>query len=242
MICNYDKLSFCSMSIARYSHADGEFHVKPRPHAALCFRLCGTADFEVNGTCFTAKYGDMSFIPADTTYTVRYQKSDSLVIHLLGCNYHTAENMTTERPNVICSAMAEMLHTAGAPENVNRDKAHFFELLQLLSDERLHVSDKAFQEAVSYIKIHFQDSSLKLTDVCRSCFISESTLYRSFIRFYGVSPKQFLLDLRMEYAIRLLHEGEKSIKEIALLSGFSDSKYFSRVVKEAFGFSPSALR
>ena len=42
--------------------------------------------------------------------------------------------------------------------------------------------------------------------------------------------------------LRLLSDDRLSVKEISLLCGFSDEKYFSRAFKREYGYSPSQLR
>ncbi|MDL2248235.1 helix-turn-helix transcriptional regulator [Tyzzerella sp. OttesenSCG-928-J15] len=52
----------------------------------------------------------------------------------------------------------------------------------------------------------------------------------------------YLTDLRMEKASALLLKTDKTIKEIAVLSGYNDYFYFCRVFKEHFNVPPSKFR
>ena len=54
----------------------------------------------------------------------------------------------------------------------------------------------------------------------------------------GTSYTEYLRMLRLKYAVSLLDHGLDSIKNVALLSGFSDPLYFSTVFKQALGVSP----
>jgi AraC-like DNA-binding protein len=57
----------------------------------------------------------------------------------------------------------------------------------------------------------------------------------------GVSPLKYLTQIRISHAKRLLRLKQRSgmsIQEIAWLSGFQDSLYFSRVFKKATGVAP----
>lgn len=56
---------------------------------------------------------------------------------------------------------------------------------------------------------------------------------------FDLSPKQYLLNLRMNHALELLVENELSIKEIAFACGFNDEKYFSKAFKNKYGYPPS---
>ena len=55
----------------------------------------------------------------------------------------------------------------------------------------------------------------------------------------NVSYSEYLRSLRFQYAISLFELGISSVKNVALLSGFSDPLYFSNSFKKAIGISPS---
>jgi len=57
-----------------------------------------------------------------------------------------------------------------------------------------------------------------------------------------LSPKQYMLRIRMRRAERLLQESFLSIKEIAANMGFADPSHFSRECKRYWGVSPSKMR
>ena len=55
----------------------------------------------------------------------------------------------------------------------------------------------------------------------------------------GVSYSEYLRSVRLKSAVTLLDHGIDSVKNVALLSGFSDPLYFSKVFKDSIGISPS---
>lgn len=62
---------------------------------------------------------------------------------------------------------------------------------------------------------------------------------RSFRREIGISPIEYLSNVRLEHAMQLLTTTNLSINEIAVLSGFSNGNYFAKVFKRKLGFTPS---
>lgn len=58
--------------------------------------------------------------------------------------------------------------------------------------------------------------------------------------FTGVSPVNYFQEMRINYAISLMNQYDKSrtIKDIAASSGFRDPLYFSRIFKKITGQSP----
>ena len=49
---------------------------------------------------------------------------------------------------------------------------------------------------------------------------------------------EYLRDMRIRHAVFLMEQGLTSVKNIALLSGFGDALYFSKVFKRVMGKSP----
>ncbi|MGH8023900.1 MAG: helix-turn-helix domain-containing protein, partial [Limisphaerales bacterium] len=58
----------------------------------------------------------------------------------------------------------------------------------------------------------------------------------------GLSPHQYLLELRLVRARSLLAETDLSIKEIALKTGFEDELYFSRLFRQKLNVTPTQWR
>ncbi|MBQ4150610.1 MAG: helix-turn-helix transcriptional regulator, partial [Clostridia bacterium] len=56
---------------------------------------------------------------------------------------------------------------------------------------------------------------------------------------YGISPQKYIINLRIQKATELIETGDYSLKEVALLSGYNDYKYFSAEFKRLLGVSPS---
>jgi len=79
-------------------------------------------------------------------------------------------------------------------------------------------------------------------DICDRLGCSKSTLLTSFKAKYGVTVGNYITDMRIEKAKHLLLEGERTVNEIALESGFSDQSYFSKVFSAKCGVPPSEYR
>jgi AraC family L-rhamnose operon regulatory protein RhaS len=86
---------------------------------------------------------------------------------------------------------------------------------------------------------HFSDHEFEPASVMRKLPLEENHLRRVFRQTLGLPPQQYLLQLRLEEAARLLRVGGFSIKEVSALAGFRDSYYFSRCFRQRFGCPPS---
>jgi AraC-like DNA-binding protein len=84
--------------------------------------------------------------------------------------------------------------------------------------------------------------NLKLEQYAQLSNRSLSTFKRDFQRIYGSAPGKWLLEQRLNHALRLLSNGNRTISEATFESGFESVSHFSRSFKERFGVSPSTFK
>nr|WP_283105617.1 helix-turn-helix domain-containing protein [Shewanella kaireitica] len=99
----------------------------------------------------------------------------------------------------------------------------------------------ALKVPVAFIKENYMQP-ITLTELAQTAHLSISALERRFTKHLGQTPKQFINEVRLENARRLLIETNESIANIAQETGFNDHSYFSRQFQRLFGKSPSLFR
>ena len=72
--------------------------------------------------------------------------------------------------------------------------------------------------------------------------VGRTTLYEQFRSRTGVSPQQYLTNLRMRAVRKALCETELPVQEVASLCGFSNRNYFFKLFREQFGQTPADYR
>lgn len=87
---------------------------------------------------------------------------------------------------------------------------------------------------------HFTEADFSLSSLAERLRYDAKYLSALFKKRKGMPYTAYLRDLRIRHAIFLMERGVVSVKNIALLSGFGDALYFSRVFKESEGISPKA--
>ena len=94
---------------------------------------------------------------------------------------------------------------------------------------------------VQFIRENFHNE-LSIDQLAEVAHLSISALERRFKKYLAKTPKQFIRQIRLDNARRLLVETKLPIAQVAYQSGFSDHSYFSRHFKLMFGELPSQLR
>ena len=84
----------------------------------------------------------------------------------------------------------------------------------------------------------FNDPELSVTSIAKRLGYNSKYISHIFKEKMGLSYSEYLRTLRIKYAVSLFDHGIDSVKNVALLSGFSDPLYFSTIFKSTIGVSP----
>ena len=120
-------------------------------------------------------------------------------------------------------------------------------LMSILYDILSHLSEEGSTQgiitpAISYIESNFHNHSLSNSELANMCHISESHFRKTFYKQLKMSPKQYIIDVRILKAKDLLIEGDLKIQAICEKCGFTNQYHFSRLFKEKTGQTPSQYR
>ena len=110
-----------------------------------------------------------------------------------------------------------------------------------ISEDIEHVVDQRVRRAMMEMEQNMIDP-LPISSVAKRLGISSRQLERLFQSVLGIRPAVFYRMIRLRYARSLLSQGEMSITQVAIETGFSDCAHFSRQFKTMFGHSPSSVK
>lgn len=131
---------------------------------------------------------------------------------------------------------------------------HFFELLNLLEHDKNFefIANPGFVKSINHVKgrlekvyeysiNNFNDSSISLDEIAESINMNKTAFCRYFKKITDKTYFQFLNEIRIGHACKLLLEDEnKNITNVAFLSGFNNMSNFNRQFKLIMGKSPSS--
>lgn len=129
-----------------------------------------------------------------------------------------------KRRELVLSALGELISGYMIVYRTNNEFSEPVEQIRSIIIKSYAMPDFALDEAIRSMPFNY--------DYLRKLFKKEM----------GVTPLEYMTNLRMKKAETMLTAmwtKDYSVSEIALLSGFDDALYFSRVFKKHFGCSPS---
>ncbi|NND67344.1 MAG: helix-turn-helix domain-containing protein [Halioglobus sp.] len=122
----------------------------------------------------------------------------------------------------------EILGTFGLSRHLNRT-------------EGTAIPFRELRAPVDYISQNFA-SPISVEALASACNISVSALERRFRKHLSKTPRQYIVEVRLDNARQLLLDTDKPIGTIALETGFADHSHFTRAFTRHFGLSPRRAR
>ena len=96
-------------------------------------------------------------------------------------------------------------------------------------------------KAIAFIENNYHND-IYIQQLAEMSFMSVRNFQRIFKDSIGLSPNDYLLDLRIQYASKLLTETDSAIYDVSVQVGIPDWFYFSKAFKRKFGVSPLKYR
>ena len=85
----------------------------------------------------------------------------------------------------------------------------------------------------------FMIRDFSLCELATACGMGESYFQKLFKEIHGISPKKYIIQLKINHACDLLRLERYTVTQIAELCNFSDIYFFSRQFKEYMGITPT---
>ncbi|WP_201710817.1 AraC family transcriptional regulator [Streptococcus salivarius] len=111
-----------------------------------------------------------------------------------------------------------------------------------LDQETISPSQKLYREAKHLIDIGYNSQDISIQKIADELGVHRSYLSSIFKDFHKISPKEYLLEVRMNRAKELLETTDQPIKIIANSVGYLDPLHFSKAFRQYYDCSPSQYR
>ena len=101
-------------------------------------------------------------------------------------------------------------------------------------------NDELLMERImKVVNKNLNDSDFSVEMLCSDVGISRAQLHRKMKEMTGLSTSEFIRNIRLEQAARLLKEQKINVTQVAYTVGFSNLAHFSTVFRKHFGVAPS---
>ena len=213
----------------------------------LTFLLSGDMTYYVNGTKHEISGGDIIYVPAGS---VRQRETGECLNDYVSINFHSETELDIDIVLKQCinneiKLLLSYFESAYFLPSNDRSKKLKLALetliMQIMDNAYDSYSSPLSAEIISYIQEHYAEK-ITLSDISKATFYSAAYCENEFKKTTGKSIINYLIDVRISAAKKLLAESSMSCAGIASAVGFDDANYFSRVFKKRTGYSPLRYR
>ena len=113
---------------------------------------------------------------------------------------------------------------------------------KLSEPEIIDPDEQMMTRLMAFIEKHISDEELRIEDMADAVGMGRTVFYEKIRQLVGVSPSDFLRQVRMQRAQQLLTKSSMTVSEVAYNIGFTDPKYFTKCFKKQTGLTPSEYR
>lgn len=211
-----------------------------------CATKDGLIDYEFNGKIYRSDYNHAVLLPMGQTYKLKGRSSGDFPL----INFYCLEPLNNcefacyelSSPEYFLS-LYEQIRTLCLYEQpfcTAKAMGLLYEMFSRLMADPVNDKGSVLSMAVAYMEQHFADTDLTVEQVAEVIHVSPGYFRRIFKEQYALSPKKFILNLRMNKAKGLLLSGVRPpISEVAAKCGFTNIYHFSRTFKDFYGCSPT---
>lgn len=213
-----------------------------RPSYALSFCIDnGKITYEHNGQQTVSDRSHAVILPMGASYCLRNDEGGDFPI----INFKTVNRFTDKFISIPLSAPERYFDDFDRMQrlfSIGEDHAKLFSVFySILSrlDRESQKNDPIITGAVEYIANNLSNPNLSNTLLAKESSVSEVYFRKLFKKYYGTTPKQYILNLRINRAKELLSDGLSSVGNVADMCGFSSVYHFSRCFRQVTGHKPS---
>lgn len=205
----------------------------------------GKSIFTYNGGETICEPNSIVFIPKGANYVLYEVKGG--VYYSLNFDCETQNNlsefihMDNEYPDKFLKCFFKLQEINALGNNKLGLMKHIYEYLEMIVTEYNRLQSP-LMSVLTYIQENYSDCELTNSTLAEKSGYTEAYMRQLFKSQVGTTPKQYILDIRLQHASQMLAETTKKVTKITSDCGFSNLAHFSRVFRAKFGESPIEYR
>ncbi|MBC7829740.1 MAG: response regulator [Chitinophagaceae bacterium] len=105
--------------------------------------------------------------------------------------------------------------------------------------EILPADERFLKQVLEVVEKNMSNPDFTVEELSKELFMHRAGMYRKLLSLTGISPLEFIRNIRLKRGRQLLEKSQMTISEIAYEVGFNNPKKFSQHFKEEFGTTPT---
>lgn len=234
----------------------GYYNPRGTAYLNLCQLVKGSMEILLADQVFNTKSGDTVLICNEQAVDYRMGKGTHLlwcgvplppipsILHKKIVDLPLVLKTTNRLEQLMDLGLQDFRHGNVEPTSFKNALGHAV-MHEFFDAARLGLGNQSLPEIIErvkrFIEQHYTEE-YNSKSICDYAGVSKSYLNNLFTKHIGLTPVKYLWRLRLNKGVHLLYYSGLRVSEIAYQCGFKNPYHFSRLVKQNYGASPSALR
>lgn len=225
----------------------------PTSHYELIYCISGKFSYALNNRSYMCRMNEFAIIPPNTNTYVYENEATCLHYQFNATDFYTFASIEPHTDNSIFSfreLLLLMLNEKKRNDSYTNECLKIYKeiLLTRLNNPNEYTNTYDIKNlptqisfVISYFKDHFNEN-INIPNLLEQTGYSYNHIRHLFKDILGISPKQYLMQIRLTQAKSLLLNTELSVKEISAKCGFKNVSAFNATYKNAYDKTPLEYR
>ncbi len=255
-----DQVSACGWHDCGDKYSIRRQHEKElmRHHFLLIYTLNGCGEAIVEGEKYHLTAKTLMIFPKSSRHSYKTQQDGRWIfywMHIGGAHCSALlEYLMWEHGRCIMLSCEEKIrqHMEALIDSALRHEAYDLFAAKVVSNMLFDIIETAHSPnytkraprsvAHRIVEIIERDDSLSIAQIAQRLYLSPEHIIRTFKKEIGITPHQYIRQLRLERACIYLKESDMSVAQIAAAAGYCSVSSFIVQFKRVYGITPKAYR
>lgn len=114
--------------------------------------------------------------------------------------------------------------------------------IDMISEKNAGSDNNIIDMVTDYIQKNYYSENISVQNIARACYMNPAYLGQLFKKSMGYTITEYIHNVRVEQAKRMLTETDQNTESIARQMGFKDRSYFCKIFKKTAGLSPGEYK
>ena len=222
-----------------YQKRGNQSEMKDRQWYGLSFTHNGQITYTQNGKKFVSDKSNAVILPKGGNYSLFCNKDGTFPVINFECDFltDTVTLIPMQNVDIVFSEYDKL-------KNMYIHQNNHLALMSIFYNMLYHITvssknSRSFSDIIEFIENNYSDG-ISNEVLAEKCNMTVEHFRKQFAKTYGISPMQYVINVRINMAKQMLLEEKIKISEISEKCGFSNPYHFCRLFKKKTGITPTS--
>lgn len=224
-----------------------------RRQSGFVYTVEGVEIYRYKDKTIRAEPDSVIYMPKGESYTIELESGEKNIAIVVDCEIASGDlgrpfcvNMRKTSDIKSLFDDTEKVWMRNKADSKAQCKSLFYKIVSAVIKQEVYYSSsqnyKKISDAVDYLHAHYLEDTFRIEQLFNIANVSPKYFETLFFNEFKMTPKEYVISLKIKLAKQLLQSEKYSISDIAAQLGYCDAYHFSKVFKSKTGYTPGEFR